>query len=184
MLPFLTIIMQNESNTTLKKTSLKDMLTKISYMFHKKMKLPQVMQWQLIWTWEFPYLNTYDKNKERQQQELLGQSAVSNPSWVDFLLKRWCVFVLDDNLNKLVTCAGSLEVLCTKVLPSSNKHVDFMEMVLTVQFFSCWRHMAAIQWHFRVENTRWVLFHLTGTSFSFDLMTFMGWDNQSSQTIK
>lgn len=104
MLPFLTIIMQNESNTTLKKTSLKDMLTKISYMFHKKMKLPQVMQWQLIWMWEFPYLNTYDKNKERQQQELLGQSAVSNPSWVDFLLKRWCVFVLDDNLNVSYLC--------------------------------------------------------------------------------
>lgn len=124
------------------------------------------------------------RNKERQQQELLGQSAVSNHYWVDSLSKRWCVFMLDGNLNKLITCTWSLEVLCTKVLSSSNKHMDFMEMVLTGQFFSCWRHMAAIQCHFRVENTRWVLFHLMSTSFSFDLMTFMGWGNQSSQTIK
>lgn len=99
MLPFRTVITPNENNTTLKKTSLKDMLRKISYMFHKKTELPQIMQWQLIWTWEFPYLNTCDRNKERQQQELLGRSAVSNNSWVGSLSERLFMFMLDDNLN-------------------------------------------------------------------------------------
>lgn len=116
MHPFLTIITQNENNTTLKKITLKDLLRKISYMFHKKMKLSQVMQWQLIWTWEFPYLNTYDRNKEKKQQELLGWSAVSNRSWADSLSKMRFVFMLDYNLNKLITCAWSLEVLCTKAV--------------------------------------------------------------------
>lgn len=84
------------------------------------------------------------------------------------------VFMLDDNLNKLIIVLDLLRCFVQKLYPNLQTNTSWISgngansaIFLLLEAYGC--HTVK----FQGRKHTMVFFHLTGTSFSFDLMTLM-----------